>query len=166
VSGPIWLRWLLTVAGLGLAGVRLAHPLGPRSDCLALAGVAMPVGMAAMVSPVGEPARMRDAALALGALTAGLAIAARGREVGSATGDAVDDRLAVALSGVAMALSAAAGHGAHAPVELAAAVPPLSYPCVRTAVRSIRHARAGSLLRDGGDLAVSAGMISMLVTML
>jgi hypothetical protein len=30
-------------------------------------------------------------------------------------------------------------------VELAAAAPPLSYPCVRTAVRSILRARAGSL---------------------
>jgi Domain of unknown function (DUF5134) len=166
VSGPIWLRCLLAVAGLALAGVRLAHPLGPRSDFLAVAGVAMPLGMAAMVSPVGDPARMRAAALALGALTAGLAIAARWREVGATRGDAVDDRLAVALSGAAMVLAAVAGHGAHAPVELAAAVPPLSYPCIRTAVRSIRRARPGSLLRDGGDLAVSAGMISMLVTML
>jgi hypothetical protein len=166
VSGPVWVRWLLTVAGIALAGVRLAHPRGPRSDCLALAGVAMPLGMAAMVSPVGDPTRQRDAALALGALIAGLAVAARWRKAGSATGDTGDDRLAVELAGAAMVLAAVAGHGVGARVELAAAVPPLLYPCLRTAVRSIRQARDGPLLREGGDLAVNAGMIYMLLTML
>jgi hypothetical protein len=108
----------------------------------------------------------QDAALALGALTAGLAIAAQWGEVGPATEVASDDWLTVGLSGAAMVLAAVAGHGAGAPVELAAAVPPLTYFCVRAAARSITRARPSSLLRDGGNLAANAGMISMLLTML
>lgn len=178
MSGPTWLRWVLTLAGIVLAGARLADLVGPRFvrraapgtgrvGLLAAAGVAMPLGMAAMASPVGDPARTQDTALALGALTAGLGIAGRWpARGGPAAAVAYGDWLAVELSGAAMVLAAVAGHGTGAPVELAAAVPPLTYPCVRTAVRAIRQARPGSLLRDGGDLAASAGMISMLLTML
>jgi hypothetical protein len=177
VSGPVWLRGVVAVACIVLAGARLADLIGARSarrgthatrpvGFLAAAGVAMPLGMAAMASPVGDPARTQDAALTLGALTVGLAIAAQWREVGAATGVAFDDWLTVELSGATMVLAAVAGHGAGAPVELAAAVPPLTYPCVRAAARSITRARPGSPLRDGGDLAENAGMISMLLTML
>jgi hypothetical protein len=178
VSGPIWLRWVLTVAGIALAAAHFAEPIRPRSarrgppaarrtGFLAAAWVTMPLGMAAMASPVGDPARTRDATLALGALTAGLGAAARwpGRAEPAAA-VAFGDWLTVALSGAAMVLAAVAGHGAGAPVELAAVVPPLTYPCVRTAVRAIGRARSGSLLRDGGELATSAGMIYMLLTML
>jgi hypothetical protein len=174
VSGPIWLRWLLTLTGIALAGIRLADLVGSRSGrrgpravrgtgFVAAAGVCMPLGMATMASPVGDPTRVRDAALALGALTAGLAVAAWW-EVGPAAATALDDWLTVELSAAALVLAALAGHRTGIPVELAAAAPPLSYPCVRTAVRSILRARAGSLLRDGGDLAASGGMIYMLLT--
>ena len=123
MSGPAWLRWVLAVACIVLAGARLADLIGPRParrgphatrrvGFLAAAGVAMPLGMAAMASPVGDPARTQDAALALGALTAGLAIAAPWRKVGPATGVAFDDWLTVGLSGAAMVLAAVAGHGA------------------------------------------------------
>ena len=178
MSGPVWLRWLLTAAGILLAGARLADLIRPRFaprdtrssgrvGLLAAAGVAMPLGLAAMASPVGDPARTQDTALAAGALIAGLGIAGRWpARGGPAAAVAYGDWLAVELSGAAMVLAAVAGHGTGAPVELAAAVPPLTYPCVRTAVRAIRQARPGSLLRDGGDLAASAGMISMLLTML
>jgi hypothetical protein len=176
VSGPAWLRWVFAVACIVLAGARVADLIGPRparrgthatrrAGFLAAAGVAMPLGMSAMASPVGDPARTQDAALALGALTAGLAIAAQRREVDPATEVALDDWLTVELSGAAMVLAAVAGHGAGTPVELAATVPPLTYPCVRAAARSITR-RPSSLLRDGGDLAANAGMISMLLTML
>jgi hypothetical protein len=180
MPGPIWLRWVLTVTGIllagsrlaGLIGLRLAAPTAPASarpvEKTAPAGVAMPLSMAAMFTPIGNPAPMRDAALVLGALTAGFGIAALwqgSRAAPLATTVDFDDWLNLELSSAAMVLAIVASHGAGAPVELAAMVPPLTYHFVRHAARSVRLILAGPALPDGGDLAASAAMIYMLLTM-
>jgi hypothetical protein len=180
MPGPIWLRWVLTVTGILLAGSRLAGLIGLRlaartapasarpAEKIAPAGVAMPLSMAAMFSPVGNPAPMRDAALGLGALTAGFGIAALwqgSRAAPLATTVDFDYWLNLELSSAAMVLAIVASHGAGAPVELAAMVPPLTYHFVRHVARSVRRALAGPALPDGGDLAASAAMIYMLLTM-
>jgi hypothetical protein len=172
--------WVLTLTGILLAGSRLAWLIGrcpvahttPTSSravgWIGAAGVATPLGIAAMFGPVGNPARMRDTALALGALTAAFGIAAlRQGSRAASRGTTVDlgDWLNLELSGAAMVLALVAGYGAGAPVELAATVPPLTFHFVRHAARSVRRVLAGPTLADGGDVAESAVMIYMLLTM-
>jgi hypothetical protein len=53
----------------------------------------------------------------------------------------------LAVSGAAMVLAAVAGHGAGAPVELAATVPPLTFHFIRHAARSVRRVLAGQRWR-------------------
>ena len=123
MSGPAWLRGVFAVACIVLAGARLADLIGPRParrgthatrrvGFLAAAGIAMPLGMAAMASPVGDPGS--DAGRRAGLRRADRRPRDRrpAAEVGPATGVAFDDRLTVGLSGAAMVLAAVAGHGA------------------------------------------------------
>jgi hypothetical protein len=180
MPGPIWLCWVLTVTGILLAGSRLACLTGPWPAAnttptssravvwIGAAGVAMPLSIAAMFSPVGNPAQTRDTALALGALTAGFGIAAlRQASRAAPLGTTVDfgDWLNLELSSAAIVLAVVAGYGAGAPVELAATVPPLTFHFTRHAARSVRRALAGPRLADAGDAAECAVMIYMLLTM-
>lgn len=107
MAGPIWIRWLLTLAFLATAGFhirRLAtagrHPSYPDHDRAAdVAHVIMATGMAVMSSPVGGPLSPASWLTLFCLLTACAAI--RGR-------------LDLAVAGAAMAYMLAAGtHDAH-----------------------------------------------------
>ncbi|MET0133742.1 MAG: DUF5134 domain-containing protein [Kibdelosporangium sp.] len=110
MSGPIWIRWLLTVAFLLVAGYYLRRLSGRPSGAdraVAAAHVLMASGMAVMSSPVGgplSPASWLTLFLVLGVCAA---IRCRGSR---RQGDAPH----LALTSIAMAYMLAAGdHSAH-----------------------------------------------------